>query len=87
VDSSEKHAAMMGAEKRRAVSAKRVRTLEGVLTAALKAGDKQADELVRLSRVAARQRSVMWRAFSLIKQGRHHDAVAALETECKGARR
>ena len=58
-----------------------VEKLERVLSGALRAGDRQADELVRLSRLNARQRSVMWRTLSLIRRGRHGDAIVVLKTE------
>jgi hypothetical protein len=62
---------------------KRMERLESALSGALRAGDRQADELARLSRVAARQRRTLWRAFHLIRRGRHADALAALEAECR----
>jgi len=57
---------------------KRVETLKSALSGALQFGDKQADELVRLSRINARQRRALWRAFYLIKLGRHDDAAHEL---------
>ena len=56
--------------------------LERALRGAYKLGDKQVDELVRLSGITVRQRRAMWRAFCLLRQGRYDDAVAILEAEC-----
>ena len=60
--------------------------LESVLSGALKFGDKQADQLIELSRLNARQRRVLWRALSLLRRGRRDDAIVALETECREPR-
>jgi len=57
--------------------------LERALNGALQFGDQLADELVRLSRLNARQKRVLWRAFCLLKQGRYDDAIVVLETECR----
>jgi hypothetical protein len=54
--------------------------LESVLSGALKFGDKQADQLIELSRLNARQRRVLWRALSLLRRGRrrpHQIAVTS----------
>ena len=59
----------------------RVEKLSSVLASALKAGDAQADELVRLSQLTVRQRRAMWRAFCLLKLGRYEDAATVLEAE------
>jgi hypothetical protein len=60
----------------------KIAALESALTGALHAGDRQADELIRLSRVNARQGRALWRAFNLLKQGRYDEAIVALEVEC-----
>jgi hypothetical protein len=60
---------------------KRVEKLEGALSGALKAGDRQADKLARLSRISARQRNVMWRALNLIQRGKYDDAALVMETD------
>src|SRR5262245_5862817 len=57
--------------------------LESALAGALQLGDRQGDELARLSRVNARQKRTLWRTFCLLKQGRRDDAVAALEAELR----
>ena len=64
----------------------RVEKLESALAGAMRAGDKQTDELARLSRLNARQRSAMWRAFHLIKRGKYSAAAAVMETECREPR-
>jgi hypothetical protein len=71
----------MNATQKAAEALARVEKLERALVGAMQAGDGQADELARLSRVNARQRRALWRAFCLLKQGRRADAVLALETE------
>jgi len=60
----------------------RVEQLESVLTGALRAGDRQASELARLSQLTTRRKRTLWRAFILLKQGRYDEAAAVLETEC-----
>jgi len=52
----------------------RVEQLESVLTGALRAGDRQASELARLSQLTTRQKRTLWRAFILLKQGRYDEA-------------
>jgi|SRR5215813_10344641 len=64
------------------MSVQRVERLERALSGALRFGDRQADELARLSQLTARQKRTLWRALALIKQGRHEDAIVALEAEC-----
>ena len=72
----------MNATQKAAEALARVEKLERALVGAMQAGDGQADELARLSRVNARQRRrALWRAFCLLRQGRRADAVLALETE------
>jgi hypothetical protein len=58
----------------------RAERLASALSGAMRAGDRQADELARLSRVNARQRGALWRALHLIRRGRRDDAIAVLET-------
>jgi hypothetical protein len=65
---------------------KRMERLASALSGALQLGDRQADQVIELSRINGRQRRVLWRAFHLIKRGRHVDALAALETECSELR-
>jgi hypothetical protein len=67
---------------RKVLLGERVEHLESALSGALKLGDMQAGELARLSQVSSRQRRVLWRAFSLLRQGRYDDAIVALEAEC-----
>jgi len=64
-----------------ALPQERVRKLGSALTGALRAGDRQADELARLSQLTARQRNVMWRAVNLIRQGRYIAAVLIMEND------
>jgi hypothetical protein len=61
---------------------KRVEQLETALAGGLRAGDQLTDELVRLSKLTARQKRTLWRVFNLLKRGRYDDAVLVLETEC-----
>lgn len=56
-----------------------VERLESALSGALRCGDAQADELVRLSRLTARQKRVLWQAFILLKRGKYDAALVALE--------
>jgi len=63
-------------------SAKQMAKLESALAGAIRAGDQQSDELVRLSNLTVRQKRTLWRAFCLLKQGRYDDAAMALEAEC-----
>jgi hypothetical protein len=58
----------------------RVERLESALSGAMRGGDRQADELIRLSRIAVRQRRNLWRALGLLRQGRYAEAVTVLET-------
>ena len=55
----------------------RVARLESALTGALRAGDRQADELTHLSKLNA----FLWRAFTLLKQGRYDEAAQKLGSE------
>ena len=68
------------------INVERMEKLERALTGALQAGDRQADELVRLSGISARQRRALWRAFILLKQGRYDADAAVMETECRELR-
>jgi len=69
----------------------RTEQLASTLAGALRFGDRQADELVRLSRVTARQKRTLWRALHLIRRGRYAAAAAVMETDLcrdrKGAAR
>jgi hypothetical protein len=64
----------------------RIEKLESVLSGALQFGDRQANELIRLSRVATRQKRTLWQALSLLKRGRYDDAIVALKAECRERR-
>ena len=55
--------------------------LESALTGALRAGDNLSDQIIALSRTVSRQRSTMYRASKLIKQGRHELGLTILESE------
>jgi hypothetical protein len=54
----------------------RVKKLESALAGAMRAGDRQTDELVRLSGINARQRRALWRALNLIERDRPNDAAS-----------
>src|SRR5262245_58222289 len=62
-------------------SVKRVKKLESALSGALRAGDLQADRLVELSNLTARQKRTLWRAFNLIERGRYSDAANEIASE------
>ena len=62
------------------MSAKRVERLERALCGALRAGERQVDELIRLSQLNVRQKRAMWRAFHLIRQGKFDAAALVMET-------
>jgi hypothetical protein len=87
LDSSTKSIGFEGAETtmtdtiEKTSSAERVERLETVLAGAMRAGDIQADELIRLSGINARQSRAMWRALSLMKRGRYSDATLVIETD------
>jgi len=70
-------------EPRRKLAQEHVEKLESALAGAMRAGDLQADELARLSQLTARQRRVLWRAFTLLKQGRYDDAVLVMDRELR----
>jgi len=56
---------------------------EKLLDAAIKQGDVQAEELARLSRIIANQKSAMYSAVMSIKGGWIDIAVRTLEGELK----
>jgi hypothetical protein len=59
----------------------RVEKLESALAGAMRAGDFQADEIVRLTQTVFRQRSAMRRVIALAERGQVAVAIGLLKDE------
>jgi len=58
-----------------------VERLESALRGACKLGDRQADEIIRLARLALQQQSAIRRAVAIAKRDQIAEAILVLEAE------